>query len=153
MNRIVSWKTAPSLSGCLLALLTVLPAGAAPGERPAPSSRAVVARSRYHLYGYAITRAGEEYTYLGSYCSAQRAEDVGKAACKQGEAPAYRVLEGDRLVLPHSVPAWHNPEITVYRLPLKPGDGPVGRFRTDEEALAAAEKLLAEGHYFQVVVF
>jgi hypothetical protein len=155
MNRIMVKAGAALLTGWALALLTGSPVGAAaPDEGAAPPAEATATLERYYLYGRTFSRASDRYTYLGAYASAEDADAVRKAACHpqdgEGPFPEYRVVKAAGLALPPSASA--GPPITILRLSAFRRCLPVvGRYDTEREAIAAAEKILAEGDRFVVV--
>jgi hypothetical protein len=155
MNRIAVKTGAALLTGLVLALPTGSPVKAGdPDEGASPPAEATAPQEVYYLYGLAVTRAGDRYTYLGAYASAEDADAVRKAACHsqdgEGPFPEYRVVQSAGLALPPSAPA--GPPITILRLSAFRRCLPVvGRYDTEREATAAAEKVLAEGDRFVVV--
>jgi hypothetical protein len=155
MKRFTVKAGAALLAGFALALLPGNTVGAAvPDEGAAPPAETAATQERYHLYGFDITRAGERYTYLGAYDSAKEADAAGKEACHpesgEGLYQEYRVVQSAGLALPPYVSAWQARSITIYRLQCHDKQL-VGRYDTEREATAAAEKVLAERYGFQAV--
>jgi hypothetical protein len=128
-------------AGCLLVFLGAGPAGAAP------------AQERYHAYGLGYTRAGERWTYLGSYDDARAADAACKAARNDWGQPyaELRVVKAAKLALP---PARKYTKVLLFPVPgpAKPvATSRGGEFRTLAEATAAAEKVVGAGERFEVL--
>jgi hypothetical protein len=154
MTRITVKAGAALLTGFALALLTGSPAGAAFSD-----DEAAPAEARYHVYGLGHRRVGESWTYLGSYDAAEDADAAGKAARNRwGESyPEWRVVKAVGLDLP---PAGKCSKFLLFRFPaqeeterLQRVARPAGEFRTLSEAVAAAERIAAEGDHFEVIYF
>ena len=140
MDRSARWGRG-LWAGCLLVFLGAGPAGAAP------------AQERYHAYGLGYTRAGERWTYLGSYDDARGADAACKAARNRwGQPyPELRVVKAAKLALP---PARKYTKVLLFPVPgpAKPrGASPWDEFRTLAEAAAAAEKVAGAGERFEVL--
>jgi hypothetical protein len=149
MNRTATKTAAALATGCLLALLTAIPARAAfSDEEAAPAGDATTEQTRFYLYGVEYLRAGERLVYLGDF-------DSARAARRAGDASAYRdvrVAEGVGLTLPLADAGWPSGAIRVYRRSKgEPLPSPVGEFHTPREAAAAAEAVLADGDKFEVM--
>jgi hypothetical protein len=152
-----------SLSGLCkgsVAVLVVLVGGlaaAAPAPLPKPAE-AGRGKDRYHLYGWDYTRLGGVWTYLGAYASPTGAEDAQRVAQRVavnrwGEPfQQFVTIRSDRLKLPpNQEERWCR-----YSVRSSPGNNhgralpPSTSCRTAEEAVAAAEAILARGERFEV---
>jgi hypothetical protein len=127
--------------------LTPVLAGAGEAERGREP-----AQERYHLYGVGWTRVGPEYTYLGSFCTPERAE----AAKWDKRYPEYMTVKSDRLKLPPADQLNEKYHTTCqYYVWSTSGKRAwyEKQFCTAEAAAVEAEAILGSGESFRVLYF